>query len=102
MANAWDLIRSGEIQTGLDWMRRDFEAEPDASRTMELGIAYLWVRDYRAAWEHFDQANRRRPGEMSAYYDMAGTAQWSLGQPQRAVSEWLQSAKCEYVDVAGG
>jgi len=34
--NAWDCIRSGDIQTGLNWMRRDFEAEPDASRTMEL------------------------------------------------------------------
>jgi len=39
---------------------------------------------------------------MSAYYEMAGTAKWCLGQPEMAVAEWLKSAECEYVDVAGG
>lgn len=100
--NAWDLIRTGDIRTGLARMRRDFEAEPDASRTMELGVAYLWLREYRAAADHFDEANRKRPGEMSTYYEMAGTAQWCLRQPEKAVAEWLKSTECEYVDVAGG
>lgn len=100
--NAWTLIRSGATDAALQQMMQAYSRDPNASHAMQLGVAYLWIEDYRAAWEHFSDINHRHPHRTDAFYGMAGVAQWCLNKPRDAVDEWRDGLKCEFVDVAGG
>ena len=69
---------------------------------MELGVAYLWVQDYQAAWEHFDSANQRYPKHADVFYGMAGAAKWCSNDPQESVRQSAAGLECQYADAAGG
>ena len=76
--------------------------EDSSSIIMELGVAYLWLGDYTAAWDHFDAANRKYPKHSAAFYEMAATAKWCMGgfvRSGRAV-DWRLD--CDFADAAGG
>ena len=72
------------------------------SRIMQMGVAYLWLEDYAAAWEHFHAANQRYPKHSAIFHEMAGAAKWCLDEPNDAVNQWLAGLKCAYADSAGG
>ena len=82
-------------------MQANFEDDPDASSIMELGVAYLWLKDYAAAWHHFHSANHRQPLYAANFYGMAGVAKWCMNEPNDAVSQWAMGIRCKYADAAG-
>lgn len=98
----WQLVRRGAVDQALKQIRQAYTREPDSSHIMELGVALLWVKDYPSALKHFNAANRERPRGVDGFYGMAGTAQWCLGRPDKAVAEWREGLACEFVDMAGG
>lgn len=100
--SVWDLLRSGETERAFSYLRERYESTGTASEIMELGIAYLWIGDYQAAWEHFNAANQRKPRHMDSYYGMGGAAKWCLDKPEAAVQEWQEGLRCQYTDAAGG
>ena len=98
----WNLGLSGKQVEGLRMMARAYEREGTPSHIMQMGVAYLLVRDYGAASDHFDAANERYPHHTDAFYEMAGAAKWCMNEPDAAVDEWLAGLNCAYADSAGG
>ena len=39
-------------------IRAAFAGKQSLANALQLGLAYLWLEDYNAAWEHFDDRNR--------------------------------------------
>lgn len=102
VVDPWDLLRSGQTEEAFQQMQAALESKGTPPYIMELGVAYLWVHDYQAAWEHFNAANQRKPRHSAAYYGMAGAAKWCLDKPEAAVREWQEGLRCQYADAAGG
>jgi hypothetical protein len=98
----WTLLRQGRTELGIRLMRESFDAEATPSTAMELGNAYLFVRDYQAAWEHFDEFNRSGHSSADVFLAMAGTAQWCMNLANDAVATWHVGVSAEYTDLAGG
>ncbi len=98
----WGLMFTGHHDEAVRLMRDAYLQRTAIPETLGLGIAYLWLGDYVAAWEHFSRANQRDPGYSASYYNMAGMAKWCLGDRSIAVEQWLQGCDCEYADGAGG
>lgn len=99
--NPWHLLRYGDRDRAIALIREAYMREPTPSYIMELGIAYLWIRDYRSAAEHFTNAIGRFPQSMSSFYGMAGVAQWCLQEDGTAVDTWQTGLRAEYADAAG-
>jgi len=97
---AWDLIREGSPEDGIDWM--EARGQATLSHVMELGVAYLWLRNYSAAWSHFRSAIGRYPAGVAPLYEMAGVASWCLNEHADAVAQWQSGLDCGYADGAGG
>jgi lipoprotein NlpI len=97
--DSWNVMRRGEVATALRQMQENYAADPDTSHAMELGIGYLWLKDYEAAWEHFNAFNQKYPRDANCTYAMAGVAKWCLGKPEEAIKEWLTGDMCDYSDV---
>jgi len=83
-------------------MREGYAHAPDASHIMQLGVAYLWVKDYHAAWDHFQHAIQMHRHTVDLFYGMAGVAQWCMDEPDAAVKHWQSGLDAEYADGAGG
>jgi hypothetical protein len=98
----WDLLRYGNVDQGLALLLNAYKRVPSASHILELGIAYLWVGDYLAGWEHFQTAIERFPRSTSSFYGMAGIAQWCLNEPSQAVNYWSAGLDTRFADGAGG
>ena len=97
--DSWNVMRSGAVEQALQQMQTNFDEDPDASSVMELGVAHLWLGNYRVAWEHFDSANKRQPLRIDDFYGMAGVAKWCLDQRDDAVQDWKTGLGCDYADV---
>jgi lipoprotein NlpI len=100
--DAWDIVRSGDCAAGLQLMLAEYRTEPDASSITELGIGYLWLRQYHAAWKHFHEGMSVYPYTMDVFYEMAGVAKWCSDEQDEAITEWQAGLKSEYTDFAGG
>ncbi len=98
----WELMLTGQSDKALRLMRDAYDGRSGASETIDLGVAYLWLGDYAAAWEHFNAANERRPGYMDIYYQMAGAAKWCLNARNEAVEQWIAGCDCDTTDFARG
>jgi hypothetical protein len=98
----WDLMRRGESDAALSEMRAAAANSGKSSHIMELGVAYLWIKDYDAAFAHFQSVNEARPKHASVFYGMAGVAKWCLGDAVAAVGCWNAGLTCRYADAAGG
>ena len=96
----WPALLAGEKEFAIRRMREALERDESPSNTMQLGVAYLWVEDYGAARDHFDDANQRRPKRFDIFYGMAGVARWCLGRGEEAVDQWRTGLTCAYTDVA--
>jgi lipoprotein NlpI len=107
--DAWAIMRNGNVENALSQMRNNLAIEAQSlstmplctSETMELGIAYLWTGDYRAAWETFDRYNRQFADHGSGTYEMAGVAQWCTEKSQLAVTQWQRALHCDFKDTGG-
>lgn len=100
--NPWSLLRSGERNQAIEQLQKEFRTKPDASHAMELGVAYLWLKDYDAAWHHFHQVRQTHARSHARFYGMAGVAKWCLGEQTEAIGEWRAGLKSQYADGAGG
>jgi hypothetical protein len=107
--SVWPLLRGGkaEQEQGLELSRQAFEADPNPSQVMELGVALLWLKRYAEAWEHFSTVMKEKGlrGNLNKHdgcYGMAGVAKWCLGERREAVAEWVSGLKAKYVGPAGG
>lgn len=98
----WESLRNRDPEGSLQELRDAYAREKTPSSVMELGVAYLWVRRFQAAWEHYDAANRNEPKYAAAYYAMAGTAKWCLNEAHESVEQWSAGLDCAYADAAGG
>ena len=101
--NYWNLLRSGKAKQdkGLQMIKALYLEEPDASHSMELGVALLWLEQYVKAWEHFRSRIDDYPRCGDNDYGMAGVAQWCLGKPDEAVSQWRLGLKAKYSRTSG-
>src|SRR3990172_9873043 len=100
--NSWDVMRTGATDQALRQLKEDFAEEPNASCIMELGVAYLWLGNYRSAWEHFYDVTLQFPNSISIFYSMAGVAKWCLSEPEEAVKQWRDGLRADFADAAGG
>ena len=96
---AWQRLGAGQTDEALGYFR---EQTPDPSSVMELGVAYLWIRNYDSAYNHFAAACQSAPRSMAPLYGMAGVAKWCLDDRQEAVNQWRAGLKSQYADGAGG
>lgn len=96
------LRGGGAVQKeGLRMVREQYVHKPDGSHIMELGVAYLFLRDFELAWEHFQTAALTYPRSGDAFYGMAGVAKWCMGDPNSAVSMWCDGLKAKYARASG-
>ena len=98
----WSVMKSGDADQAIRMMREAYEQMPDASHIMELGVGYLWVKNYQAAWEHFYDVNQKDPNHHAIFYGMAGVAKWCMNEPEESVRQWCSGLNCRYADGAGG
>jgi hypothetical protein len=98
----WDLLRHDQTDAAIRRLRENYRQEASTSRAMDLGVAYLWLRRYDAAFEHFSEFSERHPHHNVVTYGMAGTAKWCLGDSGSAVEQWREGLKCKFTDWAGG
>lgn len=97
----WTLLRAGNTNVGLEQIRTRYAKEPTPSHIMELGVAYLWSRHYKSAWEHFRAINEQYPQDTSSFYGMAGVAKWCLGEFHEAVEQWQAGLLARFTDTGG-
>ena len=100
-SDPWLSLRIGNISEALQIFERSCDKEPTPSHIMELGVAYLWVRQYERARQHFGKAIEEFPLSMSSFYGMAGTATWCLGNITEAVRQWQDGLESKYADTNG-
>jgi hypothetical protein len=86
--NPWSYLRRGNAEQGLAILRERFRITPNGSNTMELGIGFMWVKEYRGAEQHFGDAVKAYSAAGDAFYGMLGTAKWCLGDRRTAVKRW--------------
>jgi tetratricopeptide (TPR) repeat protein len=96
--DAWDILRLGDAEAAIRTFQEHFARQVTGSSIMELGIAYLWIRDYRSAWEHFNRVNQARPLYGDGFYAMAGVAKWCLNERDIAIAQWRDAVRCEFSD----
>ena len=82
-------------------MRGAYCRDASTSAAMELGVAYLWIGEFQAAFDHFNDFNRNHPHHATVTYGMAGAAKWCLGKPAEAIDEWRSGLDCEFADAGG-
>lgn len=99
---AWELMRAGKAEAGIDRLKRAHARDRSASNVMQLGEAFLWVKDYRAARRHFLTAIAKQAIVADCYFAMAGAASWCLRERETAVNHWHEGLRCGYTDAAGG
>lgn len=101
--NPWSLLRgtASEQEQGLRIVRQWHAQDPSESHIMELGVAYLWLRRYQSAWEHFHGVIQANPRSGDSDYGMAGVAKWCLGEPNEAVTLWRAGLKAKYARANG-
>jgi len=97
----FEMLRSGRVSEGMNLVLEEHKRNPSVSNTMSLGVAYLWIEDYQAAWNHFQDAIKNQRWTHDSYYEMAGTAKWCLNEPGVAVECWKSGLRCDYGDAAG-
>jgi len=106
--SVWPLLRAGkaEQEQGLELCRQAYARDQSASYIMQLGIAYLWLKQYAQAWEFFSsiiaqKAPRGTSNKSDSFYGMAGVAKWCLGERRDAIAEWVLGLKAERVRIGG-
>ncbi|PWT92837.1 MAG: hypothetical protein C5B54_02900 [Acidobacteria bacterium] len=99
--NPWNSLRHGNAESGLSILRGRYEHDPDASHTIELGVANLWIRDYQAAEHVFRTAIKTHPAPGDIFYGMAGAARWCLDECGGAVTYWQDGLDAAYAGAAG-
>jgi tetratricopeptide (TPR) repeat protein len=106
--SVWPLLRAGkaEQEQGLELCRQAYARDPSASYIMQLGVAYLWLKQYAQAWEHFSSTIARKAprgisNKSDSFYGMAGVAKWCLGKRREAIAEWALGLKAERVRTSG-
>jgi hypothetical protein len=97
----WSLLRAGKVEEGLRPFVHAHSKEPTASHIMELGVAYLWVKRYDAAWDHFRSTNAAYPKHGSGFYGMAGVAKWCMGECDEAARQWVAGLDVQFADTCG-
>ncbi len=95
-------MRAGATDEAMRHLKDAYAREPSASEMMELGVAYLWIEDYRAASHHFLTAIQEQPVVGDTFYAMAGAAAWCMRKPREAIARWTDGLSCAYTDWAGG
>lgn len=79
-----ELLRTGETQKSLAWLRRSVEIDPDLGGAwVNLGVALRRAGDAAAAEAAYQQALEAAPGTSSAYYNLAGLLR-SRGRDEEA------------------
>lgn len=95
-------MRTGATDAAIRCLQDAYSRNPSPSEMMELGVAYLWLEDYRAASCHFITALKEQAVIGDLFYAMAGTSFWCLGEQRKAVSSWVDGLSSGYTDAAGG
>jgi len=83
-------------------MRREYGKKETASHIMTLGVAYLLLRKYAEAFEHFENATETYRMAGDRFFGMAGVAKWCVGETDEAVEQWQAGLRAKYADGAGG
>jgi hypothetical protein len=97
----WNSLRKGQVRDGLKVLEQNYDRDPTASHIMELGVAYLWTRQYEKARVIFRRSIDEHPRSMSSFYGMAGTVAWCLGDIADAVKQWRNGLGSAYADTNG-
>jgi len=107
--SSWQVMQAGDKEGALRRMQDEFAkawqpeySMPSLSEVMELGVAYLWIENFRSAFDHFDFVDQRYPRHAHCTYDMAGTALWCMGNRDEAVDQWQRGLDVDYADLGYG
>lgn len=98
----WEHLQVGEVNVAIVNATTNLRENRSASTANELGIVYLWLREYEAAWLHYHRAQEELANNISVFYGKAGIAKWCQGDWCSAFDEWRAGLRCEYTDWAGG
>ena len=100
-SSPWPAIRKGDLQLGMQQLLVAYQQDQSASKTIGLGVGYLWCKEYDAAGKHFENAIAKGDS-MSSFFELAGAAWWCLGQTDRAVACWRTGLSADYADSVNG
>ena len=67
---------------------------------MRLGVAYLWLRKYHEAEQHFRFSIKTYPYSVADFFGMAGTAKLRANEHGARIEDWLAGLRAQY--AAGG
>lgn len=98
----WDLIRKGYVEEGISLMQQTFEATPNPSTLVNLGLGYLWTERYEDVCRLFVAWMDRYRTSMEIYFALIGVAQWCLNDPIAATESWRSGLEAQHLDMAGG
>jgi tetratricopeptide (TPR) repeat protein len=98
----WDVLRSGRTELAIQMLQNAFFEKQTSALLIELGVAYLWMKDYQAAFDHLSGQMKIIPRRIEKIFGLAGVAKWCLNKPDEAIEQWVDGLKCDYADGAGG
>ena len=105
----WARLRGHGAAVALEAMRLEYGEMRTPSHIMALGVAFMWLKMYQQAFDHFDEVIRSaprgpvaNPRRSAGVFGMAGAAKWCLGNRGAAVDQWRAGLTADYADGAGG
>ncbi len=96
---AWLMFKAdqGHEEQLLRSCEEQYSADPvDGFRQVNLGTAYLWLRRYERAAEHYEAILKVAPAAGDDIFGMAGVAKWCLGEKKEAVALWNRGRRAKY------
>jgi hypothetical protein len=100
--SGWEYILRGSVNQGLALLKERYAHERMPAAITSVGVAYLWLKRYAVAWEHFQNAIKTYPHTMDGFYKMAGVAKWCMNEPEIAIQQWQLGLRAQYTEGAGG
>jgi hypothetical protein len=97
----WELLRGGLTAQAIKRIESAYRKLPVPHMVIELGVAYLFAREYQIAWQHFSKAIKANNRPVSDFFGLAGVAKWCLGDFKEAVRQWNSGLNARFSDTAG-
>jgi hypothetical protein len=99
----WELLRQARCEEALRVAKDAYERDETSAReAINLGVCYLWVQNWKAAYEHFRHFTAIRASTVDVAFKFAGVAKWCDGDREAAVAEWKQGIDVDFADMGGG
>lgn len=98
----WKDILGPCPSRGVSYLKEECERDYSHTNIRELGLAYLWLRRFDEAVEHFERAIEAHVNfSSSSLFTFRGVAEWGMNRGPKAVSSWREALGAMYGDSGG-